>query len=444
MISELTTILAEKIIEASPPLCAQQAAQNGIKDYLAVTLSVTEGHINDAGWQQLSALYPERDPRSIALLLGYAGHALDFDDFHANFRGHPSTVILPALFALAPAQGEIDNVRFLNAYCVGVEVAGRLGLAITNQHYQLGFHSTGSLGAIAATAALCYLFDADLNTTVCALGLAATQSTALRAQFGSAVKPLHAGLAAQSAVMSFQLASSGFSSRPHGVIEAFLDAMSHRQAAPELLTKDWGKPWRIESPGLEFKPYPTCAGTHSAVAVTQVLRDRWLSSGKPLIALLDNLQRIDIAFPLGGDIAANIRVPENGIEARFCLEYIIAAMLIKGDLHLCDFTQPELDPQIMTLAQRVNRNPDRSVPPDVLAPEKRFHQVTLFLAGSTQLSHRLDRQQFLKLPVDLKQKWQNCLTNATYQEIEAWLELCLFNTPQSTLSIRNKLINSLN
>ena len=147
---------------------------------------------------------------------------------------------------------------------------------------------------------------------------------------------------------------------------------------------------------------------------------------------------------MGGDIAANIRVPENGIEARFCLEYIIAAMLIKGELHLCDFTEPELDPHIMALAQRVNRNPDRSVPPDVLAPEKRFHQVTLFLAGSTQLSHRLDRQQFLKLPVDLRQKWQNCLTNATYQEIEAWLELCLFNTPQSTSSIRNKLIASLN
>ncbi|QZY66508.1 MmgE/PrpD family protein (plasmid) [Providencia rettgeri] len=444
MISELTTILAEKIIESSPPLCAQQAAQNGVKDYLSVTLSVTEGHINDAGWGKLRALYPERDPRSIALLLGYAGHALDFDDFHANFRGHPSTVILPALFALAPDQGEIDNIRFLNAYCVGVEVAGRLGLAITNQHYQLGFHSTGSLGAIAATAALCYLFKTDLETTACALCLAATQSTALRAQFGSAVKPLHAGLAAQSAVMSFQLASSGFSSRSHGVIEAFLDAMSHRQAAPDLLTKDWGKPWRIESPGLEFKPYPTCAGTHSAVAVIQVLRERWLSSGKPLIALLDNLQRIDIAFPLGGDISANIRVPKNGIEARFCLEYIIAAMLIKGDLHLCDFTLLELDPQIMALAQRVNRNPDRSVPPDVLAPEKRFHQVTLFLASSTQLSYRLDRQQFLKLPVNLRKKWQNCLMNATYQKIEAWLELCLFDTPQSTLSIRDKLIASLN
>lgn len=71
-------------------------------------------------------------------------------------------------------------------------------------------------------------------------------------------------------------------------------------------------------------------------------------------------------------------------------------------MHLCDFTLLELDPQIMALAQRVNRNPDRSVPPDVLAPEKRFHQVTLFLASSTQLSYRLDRQQFLKLPVNLR------------------------------------------
>lgn len=444
MISAITTVLAEKIIAASPPLHARHAAQSGIKDYLAVTLAVTEGHINDAGWQQLNALYPERDPRSLALLLGYAGHALDFDDFHANFRGHPSTVILPALFALTSAKSEIDNVRFLNAYSVGIEVAGRLGLAITNQHYQLGFHPTGSLGAIAATAALCYLCETNLETTACALGLAATQSTALRAQFGSAVKPLHAGLAAQSAVMSFQLAAGGFSSHSQGVIEAFLDAMSHRQAVPELLTKNWGEPWRIESPGLEFKPYPTCAGTHSAIAVTRVLRERWLSSGKSLPELLDNLQRIDIAFPEGGDIAANIRVPQNGIQARFCLEYIIAAVLIKGDLQLYDFTQPELDPQIMALAQRVNRIPDRSIPPDVLAPEKRFHQVTLFPAGSPPLSHRLNRRQFLQLPVDLRKKWQHCLPNATDQEIEAWLALCLFRTPQSTLLIKNKLMASLN
>ena len=443
MKSELTAILAEKILSSSPPLSAQRAARNGIKDYLAVTLSVTEGHIKDEGWQQLCTLWPERDPRSLALLLGYAGHALDFDDFHAHFRGHPSTVILPALFALLPPKTAFDNLRFLNAYCVGVETAGRLGLAMTHQHYQLGFHSTGSLGAIAATAALCYLLDADLNTTACALGLAATQANALRAQFGSAVKPLHAGLAAQAAVMSYQLAKGGFSSRSQGVIDAFLEAMSSRQAVPELLTKDWGNPWRIESPGLEFKPYPTCAGTHSAAAVTKILRDRWLSSGKSLITLLDNIQRIDVAFPLGGDIAANIRTPENGIEARFCLEYIIAAMLIKGDLCLNDFTEPELDPQIMALAQRVNRNPDRSVPPDVLAPEKRFHQVTLFLGGGLQLSHRLDRQQFLKLPIDLKLKWYSCLPKASYQAIEEWLDLSYFSAPESTMLIREKLINSL-
>ncbi|EKT65072.1 MmgE/PrpD family protein [Providencia burhodogranariea] len=444
MNSDLTIALAEKIIGASPPSSAQKAARDGIKDYLAVTLSVTEGHINDEGWLQLCKLWPERDPRSLALLLGYAGHALDFDDFHAHFRGHPSTVILPALFAVFPSQAVIDNGRFLNAYCVGIEVAGRLGLAMTHQHYQLGFHSTGSLGVIAATAALCYLLEADVDTTACSLGLAATQASALRAQFGSAAKPLHAGLAAQSAVTSYQLASAGFSSRPHGVIDAFLDAMSSKQAIPELLIKDWGNPWRIETPGLEFKPYPTCAGTHSAAAVTQILRDRWLSSGKTLAGLIDNIYRIDVAFPLGGDIAANIRIPENGIEARFCLEYIIAAMLIKGDLLLGDFTEPQLDPQIMALAQRVFRNPDRSVPPDVLAPEKRFHQITLLLSGSMQLSHRLDRQQFLQLPVDLKQKWHNSLPNASYQEIETWLDLCLFDAPDSAMSIRQKLIASLN
>lgn len=98
----------------------------------------------------------------------------------------------------------------------------------------------------------------------------------------------------------------------------------------------------------------------------------------------------------------------------------------------------------MALSQRVFCNPDRSVPPDIIAREKRFHQVTLLLSGSIQLNHHLDRQQFLKLPVDLKQKWHNSLPNISYPEIESWLDLYLFDAPNSAMSIRQKLIANLN
>ncbi len=71
-------------------------------------------------------------------------------------------------------------------------MSGRLGLAVGSQHYTLGFHNTATLGTIAAAAACARLVHATERQTAVILGIAATQSAGLRAQFGSDVKPLHA------------------------------------------------------------------------------------------------------------------------------------------------------------------------------------------------------------------------------------------------------------
>jgi 2-methylcitrate dehydratase PrpD len=43
------------------------------------------------------------------------------------------------------------------------------------------------------------------------------------------------------------------------------------------------------------------------------------------------IERIEVSFPPGGDIAASVRKPATGVEARFSLEYVIAACLLRGD-----------------------------------------------------------------------------------------------------------------
>lgn len=409
----LTQSLARLIVSSAPCPLAHEAAREGLLDFLAVTLPVLRGTLPDEGLTILHQVYRTDDPPTRALLLGYAGHALDFDDFHPDFRGHPSVVILPALLALASQNADIDGAHFLDAYAIGVEMSGRLGLAMGSQHYILGFHNTATLGTIAAAAACARLMKSTEQQTAVALGIAATQSAGLRTQFGSDVKPLHAGMAAQSAVIATQLSLAGFHGQPDNVLESFLLAYGAGQQQPEKLIADWGVPWRIISPGLELKPYPTCGGTHSAADAARALREAWLQKGNSPDTLIAAIKCIEVSFPPGGDTAASVRKPGTGVEARFSLEYVIAACLLRGELRLEDFTSAPVVAHIAALAEKVARCPDRSAPPDELNPAARFHQVTVILHDGCVLQQRFTRQQSLAIPFDLPAKLRVCLPDIT-------------------------------
>ncbi|KGQ13526.1 Uncharacterized protein yxeQ [Beauveria bassiana D1-5] len=406
----LTASLSQLIASSQPDPTVQEKARQGLQDFFAVSWPVLTQQVPDSGLPVLKAVYQERSPSALALRLGYAGHALDYDDFHADFRGHPGVVILPALLAWAGEMPALSLGHFFDAYAIGVEVAGRLGLAVTQKHYTLGYHNTASLGALAATAALARFTGATAEQTAIALGIAATQASGLRAQFGSAVKPLHAGLAAENAVRATQLALAGFDGKAEGVLEAFLHIGSGSEALPEKLLQGWGQPWRIISPGLEFKPFATCAGTHSAAEASREIRRRWQAAGRPVADLLRSIERITVAFPPGGDIAASVRVPKNGIEARFSLEYVIAGMLIYNDLRMADFAEGDVNAEIMLLAEKVVRTPDDSAPPDAIDPARRFHEVTLYLNNGETLRQRRTRQQSLATPVNVLAKLEAAST----------------------------------
>ncbi|KGT96112.1 immunity protein, partial [Dickeya fangzhongdai] len=99
--SSITTQLARLIVATQPDTAVIDLARDGVTDFIACALPVWYGAVADSGLAPLKSVYPGHDSQTRSLLLGYAGHALDFDDFHSGFRGHPGTVILPALLALA-------------------------------------------------------------------------------------------------------------------------------------------------------------------------------------------------------------------------------------------------------------------------------------------------------------------------------------------------------
>ncbi|MEY8540235.1 MmgE/PrpD family protein [Streptococcus alactolyticus] len=89
-----------------------------------------------------------------ALLSGYLAHYHDLDGVQANFRGHPSAVIFSALLAVSDADDSFE--RLLAAYVQGMEFAGRIGLQCQPQHIKQGWHSTATIGSLAAAVAIGY------------------------------------------------------------------------------------------------------------------------------------------------------------------------------------------------------------------------------------------------------------------------------------------------
>src|SRR5580700_9021378 len=199
-----------------------------------------------------------------AWINGTAAHALDYDD--VSLRGHPSTVLVPAILAEAETL-DSSGSEMITAYVAGYEVWAELALRETGLMHEKGWHPTGLYGAPAAAAACAKLRRLDAEKSAIAIALGASQSSGLMSNFGTMTKPFHAGKAAHAGIMAARLAEAGFT--------ASMDALEHPQGFLHAIspsgTEDRdseahpGENWAILTQGLGIKKYPTCYCTHRAI-----------------------------------------------------------------------------------------------------------------------------------------------------------------------------------
>ncbi|WP_392558291.1 MmgE/PrpD family protein [Orbus mooreae] len=360
----LTVELVNKIMQSQPlgnPKIVD-IALNGITDYFAAIFLANQqpeclrllGMIQqEGGYQQHWLIGYEHlaTAKQAALFNGFQAHLLDYDDVHSQVRGHPSAVILSALFSQIslPDQksSSITGRQFLSAYVVGIEVMARLGEAIGEEHYLKGWHNTATLGGIAATAAICYLWQYPF--TAQAMAIAASQAAGLRLQFGSNMKPLHAGLAAQQAVQSVELCCNRLSANDDFLNEKIGFLALYGKGNQALDLSQWGDVWRIDSPGLWFKNYPYCsANSYVADAVQTIL------ASNPIT--IEQIESIDIAFSTGGDAALIYRQPQIQAQGRFSAEYVIACLLQGKVLNEYCFAEQQIDSDTVELMTKVQRS----------------------------------------------------------------------------------------
>jgi 2-methylcitrate dehydratase PrpD len=286
-------------------------------------------------------------PEVAALVNGTFGHSLDFDDVLAMMPGHPSAIVLSAL--LATLDGKTSGGTLLEAYIVGIEVGAKIGLGITNGHYNRGFHGTGTLGIFSAAAALARLHALDAASVRTMLGIAVSMASGVRRNFGTMVKPLHTGWAARSAVAALELTRCGFTAAPDA-LEAragFFAAYGAERSDPEVACSALGKPFVVVDPGIALKRYPCYNGSQRAMhGVLQLRRELDLNA--------ETLERLVCRMPPGGMQVLIYPRPKTGLEGKFSLPYVLAAGVLDGAYGLASFTDAAVNrPAVHALYDRI-------------------------------------------------------------------------------------------
>ncbi len=361
----LTQRLAEFIIDtraADVPREVMDASRDALIDTLGVALvggldevgEIALKYVRDLGARREATIWGTHVATSMAeaaFVNGIFGHALDFDDVHASVHGHPSTTIIPAVLAAGEVVGATGEA-VLAAYAVGLEVAGKLGIALGNGHYQRGWHATATTGVFASTAAAGRLLGLNVEQMRNALGLAASQASGLIRNFGTMTKPFHAGHAARCAVQSALLARAGMTADT-SIFDgkgSYFGTYSEKDGQPfEPLIDRLGKPWEATVPGISYKRWPCCYCNHRPVgALLQMIPEHGIRA--------DQVQAIEVGFPPGSDTALIHTNPQTGLEGKFSIEYVAAATILDGKVGIDTFTDVMVQrPEVRALMKKTRR-----------------------------------------------------------------------------------------
>jgi 2-methylcitrate dehydratase PrpD len=294
--------------------------------------------------------------RFAAFANGVGIHADDYDDTQLavhqdrvyGLLTHPTAPCLPSAFAIAEVN-DLSGADLMLAYQIGVEVETKIAEAISPRHYQHGFHATATCGTLASVAAAARLQGLDLETTLRAIGIAASQSAGLRENFGTMTKPFHAGRAAEAGVVACDFARAGWTATdrilesPRGFFQAHGGGFMLEAIHGKL-----GNPWTFVDPGVSIKPNPSGSLTHPGM--TKMLELIVEHDIQP-----DQVERVDVGTNHNMPNALIHHQPTNELQAKFSMEFCMAILLLERRGGLPEFTDEAVNrDDVKAMIARVN------------------------------------------------------------------------------------------
>jgi 2-methylcitrate dehydratase PrpD len=355
------------------------------------------------------------DVMNATFVNGVSSHIFDYDDTHLKTIIHPAGPVASAILALAEYH-PIDGKAFLNALVLGVETECRIGNAVYPDHYDRGWHITGTAGVFGAATGAGKLLGLSEQQMVWALGLAASQPVGLRESFGSMNKSFNPGRAASNGLFAAILASKNFTSSDQ-MIEAkrgWANTVSTKQDYREI-TEGLGQ--RYEAALNTYKPFACGIVMHPAIDAAIQLRNQCQITA-------DQIERINLRVnPLVLELTGK-KTPNEGLEGKFSIYHAVAAAFVEGAGGEKQFSdQAVRNPTIVALREKVVPLVDPTIKPeqvDMSVTLKDGRKLDRFI------QHAIGSLEAPMTDADLEAKFADLAEGIlTTPQIHTLIDLCL-------------------
>jgi 2-methylcitrate dehydratase PrpD len=293
------------------------------------------------------------DALSASTLNAISANLLDYDDTHLDTVIHPTAPVAPPVLALAERHGSTGEDVLL-ACILGIEVACRIGMAVSPHHYARGWHITATCGVFGAAAAAAKLRRLSPQQTAHALGIAASQSAGLVENLSSGAKNVGVGHAARHGLFAALMAERGYTASPtalegpHGWARAGGDELQRERLFAHL-----GEQWEVSK--NTFKPYPCGIVMHAVIDACFALREQWGLTAAQVDAVH---VRGDALLLARGD-----RAVHHERDARISIHHCVAAPFLWGKAGIEEFSQAKvMSDEAIAFRNRVRAELDASSP----------------------------------------------------------------------------------
>ncbi|TCQ92607.1 MmgE/PrpD family protein [Pseudomonas sp. JUb52] len=392
-----TRILAAYLVKARYEDLPANVRKEGVRTLLNWVGVAVGGSQHETVVRALHALQPFSGPEQASLLgrterldimnaaflNGVASHIFDYDDTHLKTIIHPAGPVVSAILALAEYR-PVRGADFLNALILGVETECRIGNAVYPNHYDVGWHITGTAGVFGAAAAAGKLLGLNEQQMVWALGLAASQPVGLRESFGSMNKSFNPGRAASNGLFAALLAAQDFTSS-QGMLEAkrgWAHTISTKQDFTQI-TEGLGT--RYEAALNTYKPFACGIVIHPALDAAIQLRNQYQLKPEQIAEV--RLRVHPLVLELTGK-----KTPTTGLEGKFSIYHSVAIALIQGAAGERQYSDRAVqDPAVVALRGKVTATVDPEIKPQqvdmtvVLKDGRELHKYIQHAIGSVEV-----------------------------------------------------------
>jgi len=288
-----------------------------------------------------------------ALANGTSSHSLEMDDVNNEASLHPGVAIFPAAFAACEMANK-NGKRFIEGVILGYDVMIRLGKALgPKEHYDRGFHPTGTCGTFGATATVGKILGLNKDQMVNAFGIAGSQaagSMEFLAQ-GAWTKRMHPGWAAHNGIIACLLAKKGFKG-PSTIFEGrdgFLHAYSGNPDFDKVL-EGIGSSFGIMRTSI--KPHACCRYMQPPIdGILKIMEENQIKAKE-----IDNvtLGILKAGFPIIVNPQELKYSPQSVVDAQFSMPFGAAVAVLYGETSLNQFREKVIHtPEVKKMMTRV-------------------------------------------------------------------------------------------